>query len=87
MPTTGDNQLETQICFPRLPLAVYREIAAHLRQVEGVEADLLPQTSPQFDYNDSQVGGLKIQYPENADPTCRQRVEQILSYYKNRYGS
>lgn len=76
-----------QISFPQLPLAVYRELAAHLRQVEGVEPYLIPQQSREFDYNDSQIEGVQIQFPENADATCRQRVDQILAYYRNRYCS
>ena len=87
MQTAGEEKLHYQIRFPGLPLAVYREIAAHLRQVEGVETELLPQQSQQFDYHQSQIGGLLIRYPENATPACRQRVEQILAYYKNRYGA
>ncbi|NEO75092.1 hypothetical protein [Moorena sp. SIO4G3] len=76
-----------QISCPGLPLAVYREVAAHLRQVTGVKADLLPQTSQQFDYNQSQVGGLWIEYGETTDKVERERVKQILSYYQNRYGA
>jgi len=45
---------------------VYREIAAHLRQVEGVETGLYPSQAEQFDYNQSQVGGLWIQYSQTA---------------------
>ncbi|EGJ31751.1 MULTISPECIES: hypothetical protein [Moorena] len=79
--------LRYQISCPGLPLAVYREVAAHLRQVTGVDADLLPQTSQQFDYNQSQVGGLWIEYAETADKLETERVKQILSYYQNRYGA
>jgi hypothetical protein len=67
-----------------LPLAVYREVAAHLRQVEGVEVSLIPQTSPQFDYNASQIGGLQIEYPAAANSEIKERVAQILAYYSNR---
>jgi hypothetical protein len=66
-----------------LPLAVYREVAAHLRQVTGVEADLLPQTSPDFNYADSQVGGMTIRFAPDSD---RQRLQQILDYYGDRFG-
>ena len=76
-----------QIRCPGLPLAVYREVAAHLRQVKGVEAGLLSQTSQQFDYNQSQVGGLWIQYGDTVDAESRERVNQILAYYQNRYGT
>ncbi|HIK54399.1 MAG TPA: hypothetical protein IGS37_04455 [Synechococcales cyanobacterium M55_K2018_004] len=72
---------------PRLPLAVYREVEAHLRQVSGVNAGLLPQTSQTFDYSLSQVGGLWIEYTEAANDHARRRVEQILLYYGDRYGA
>ncbi|MBE9004630.1 hypothetical protein IQ259_06160 [Fortiea sp. LEGE XX443] len=72
--------------FAGLPLAVYREIAAHLRQVEGVEAGLIPQSSKQFDYNQSQINGLWISWSSNSRPASRQRVQQILAYYHSLYG-
>lgn len=75
-----------EVEFARLPLAVYRELAAHLRQVDGVNSGLIPQTSQQFDYNQSQIGGLWIEYTPESSPESRQRVEQILAYYENRYG-
>ena len=80
------KQLRYQIRCTGLPLAVYREVAAHLRQVKGVEAGLIPQTSQQFDYNESLVGGLWIQYADASDLQGRERVNQILAYYQNRYG-
>lgn len=87
MQTQQDGKLKYEIRFPGLPLAVYREIAAHLRQVEGVETDLYPATSEQFDYNQSQVGGLWIQYTPIADSESQELVDQILAYYQNRYGA
>ncbi|MFN6483526.1 MULTISPECIES: hypothetical protein [unclassified Nostoc] len=74
-----------KIEFAGLPLAVYREIAAHLRQVEGVEVDLISQSSQQFDYNQSQIGGLSLSWAANSGLESRQRVNQILAYYQNRY--
>ena len=79
-------ETKEKIEFANLPLAVYREIAAHLRQVPGVEVDLIPQSSPQFDYNQSQIGGLHISWAANSTSESRQRVQQILAYYQNRYG-
>lgn len=76
-----------QLYCPGLPLAVYREVAAHLRQVVGVDVVLLPQTATQFDYRQSQVGGLQIQYAEEINPRDQARIEQILSYYGDRYGA
>ncbi|RCJ15494.1 hypothetical protein A6S26_34410 [Nostoc sp. ATCC 43529] len=78
-------ETKEKIEFPGLPLAVYREIAAHLRQVEGVEIDLIPQSSQQFDYNQSQIGGLGLSWTTNSTLESRQRVNQILAYYQNRY--
>ena len=87
MQTRQDNRLKYEVQFPGLPLAVYREIAAHLRQVEGVETGLYPAQFQQFDYNQSQVGGLWIQYAQTASSESRERVDQILAYYQNRYGA
>ncbi len=87
MQTRQENRLKYEIQFSSLPLAVYREIAAHLRQVEGVETGLYPAQFQQFGYNQSQVGGLWIQYAQTAGLESRQRVDQILAYYQNRYGA
>lgn len=70
----------------RLPLAVYREVVAHLSQVTGVEVGLLPQTATVFDYTLSQVGGLWLAYTSAANPESERRVGQILNYYGDRYG-
>ncbi len=69
-----------------LPLAVYREVAAHLQQVEGVQAELVWQQSQQFDYPLSQIDRMQIQYPQDFSIANRQRMEQILAYYSDRYG-
>jgi hypothetical protein len=80
-------ETKEKIEFPGLPLAVYQEIAAHLRQVEGVEVSLIPQSSPQFDYNQSQISRLEISWMPNFNSESRQRVKEILAYYQNRYGA
>ena len=80
------NKIQYEVEFPRLPLAVYREIAAHLRQVPGVEAGLTSQQSQDFDYLQSQVGSLCIEYSETATSAAQERVEQILAYYQQKYG-
>jgi hypothetical protein len=74
-----------RLCWPKLPLAVYREIAAHLQQVEGVTVTLLPQQSTQFDYELSQVGGLQISVAGDSDST-RTKISNILQYYRSRFG-
>jgi hypothetical protein len=85
MQTGQDSKLKYEIRFPNLPLAVYKEIAAHLRQVDGVETGLSAQTSQQFDYNQSQVGGLWIEYAPTVGSESRELVDQILAYYQNLY--
>ncbi|MGB3649754.1 MAG: hypothetical protein WBA41_00890 [Rivularia sp. (in: cyanobacteria)] len=75
-----------KIVLKDLPLAVYREIAAHLGTVAGIEVGLIPQNSQEFDYNLSQVGGLWIDYAPNSNSQTRQWVKQILGYYQHRYG-
>lgn len=80
------TETREKIEFAGLPLAVYREIAAHLRQVDGVEVSLIPQSSPQFDYHQSQIAGLWLSWMANAGVASRQRVQQILAYYQNLYG-
>ena len=72
-----------QLCSPGLPLAVYREVAAHLQQITGVEVELLRQQSIEFDYTQSQVAGIRIRHQEY--PECYARVEQVLGYYGDRY--
>ncbi|MEI6443170.1 MAG: hypothetical protein WCO29_08600 [Nostocales cyanobacterium ELA583] len=73
--------IREQIEFAGLPLAVYREIAAHLRQVEGLEVGLIPQTSLEFDYNQSQISGLWISWTPTAGAESREMFKQIVAYY------
>jgi hypothetical protein len=68
-----------------MPLAIYREMAAHLQQVEGIKTELIPQSSPQFDYLQSQVEGLRIEYGANFQESNQERVKQILDYYASFY--
>ena len=79
-----------QITCPRLPLAVYREIVAHLRQVEGVDAKLIMRSlqhdpREKFDYAQSQVLALQILPQANLSADAQQRVNQILEYYAQVY--
>ncbi|MDH6089530.1 hypothetical protein [Umezakia ovalisporum] len=80
------QEKQEKVELPGLSLAVYREIAAHLRQVEGIEVCVIPQASAEFDYNESQISGLWICWQPNSTTESRQRVEQILGYYRQRYG-
>lgn len=79
--------MKYQVRCAGLPLAVYREVAAHLRQVEGVQTMLVTQQSQQFDYAQSQTDSLWIEYAENLPAVAQKRIQQILTHYSNRYGS
>ncbi len=74
------------LSIERLPLAVYYEIAAHLRQLSGIQVEILPQTNPDFDYLQSQVGGLSINCSK-LSVVDRTKVTEIIEYYHNRYGA
>lgn len=80
------EKVEYRLRSLRLPLAVYREVATHLRQIDGVETGLLPQTAKEFDYLQSQVGGLWIRYPTTTTEICQPQIEAVLAYYGDRYG-
>ena len=87
LPIIRQNQ---QLTCPQLPLGVYREVAAHLRQVEGVKTSLIMRSldgepTAKFDYYQSQVAALEINYPENMPEGDRERVSAILGYYAKRY--
>jgi len=80
-------QQKQTIIYPRMPLAIYRELASHLEQVQGVETDLTPQQFQQFDYHQSQIGSLEINYTETFQESDRTLVTAILDYYAQRHGS
>lgn len=79
------KKLRYQVRSPGLPLATYREVVAHLRQVHGVDAGLLPQTTQEFEYLQSQAGGLWLQYPADQAEQCQAQIEAILTYYGQRH--
>jgi hypothetical protein len=79
------TQKET-IAYPQFPLAVYREVSAHLQQVEGVKTVLIPQSSAQFDYAQSQIEAIQIEYPVDLSNQEKQYLEAILDYYAQKYG-
>ncbi|MEL6495509.1 MAG: hypothetical protein AAFQ41_10360 [Cyanobacteria bacterium J06623_7] len=88
--STTERETTHQIFCPQLPLAVYREVAAHLRQVAGVHTSLImrslkPDPQEQFDYYQSQVAALAITYDGNFATADKSKVETILDYYAQRY--
>ncbi|MEB3342820.1 hypothetical protein [Okeania sp.] len=87
METRKHKQQRFELSCQGLPLAVYREVAAHLRQVDKVQVGLFPPPSSEtFDYNKSQVGGLWLEYAEDAEDAIRQKVDRILLYYEEIFG-
>ncbi|MEL4895890.1 hypothetical protein [Crocosphaera sp. Alani8] len=76
---------QEKITYPCLPLAIYRELAAHLRQIQGVTTELVSQQSQQFDYNQSQIDHINIRYPLTLSLSEKQRLEEILDYYAQTY--
>jgi hypothetical protein len=90
--STTNQTTSKRLTCPQLPLAVYREVAAHLRQVQGVDTSLIMRSlehDPQekFDYYQSQVAALEITYIKEIAETDKQRVLEILDYYAQRYTS
>jgi len=85
------KQKSIQLTCPNLPLGVYREVAAHLRQVDGVQTNLLIRPtdhddSQKFDYYQSQVAALQIECETDIAEDFPKQVESILDYYAQRYG-
>ena len=85
MPQINLKLKRQQLASPQLPLAIYREIVAHLRQLEGVDANLLPQKATDFDYLQSQVGGLWIESDLDSNPQAQTQIDSILEYYAQKY--
>lgn len=79
--------MKYRVRFRGLPLMIYREVAAHLCQVEGVRVELVPQQACEFHYNQSQIDSVWIQYPDAAPAEVPARIQQILTYYSDRYGN
>lgn len=85
MSQTIIQEKRKKLTCPRLSLAVYREIVAHLRQIDGVSAGLVEQTAKEFDYLQSQVGGLWLEYFPRDDR--EEQIKSILTYYELKYDS
>lgn len=76
----GDRR---QISYkPEITLAMYRELASHLEQVDGVSVELIWQGDREFSYLGSQIAGLYLNFA-NALPQQQDLVENILNHYGN----
>jgi hypothetical protein len=90
--STTNQATKKQLTCHQLPLAVYREVAAHLRQVVGVDTSLIMRSldhDPQekFDYYQSQVAAIEISYVADIPETNMFMVSKILDYYAQLYAS
>lgn len=68
---------------PDIALAVYRELASHLEQIDEVNVALFWQESTEFSYLGSQIGGFWLSYPQNLSAQSHVLVENVLNYYGN----
>jgi hypothetical protein len=89
-PKTGSTlrpERQYRVVNPQLPLAVYRELVAHLQQVNRVRATLVEQSATTFDYALSQIESIEIRHPQDLSIEDQQLIEKILGYYGDRFGS
>jgi len=66
---------------PDIALAMYRELASHLEQVENVNAELFWQESTEFSYLGSQIGGMWLAYPHSISEQSQTLINKILNHY------
>jgi hypothetical protein len=66
---------------PEITLAMYRELAAHIEQIQGVIVELFSQDSKEFNYLGSQIGGMWLTYPQEITIENRELISRILNYY------
>jgi len=64
--------------YRHLPLAVYREIAAHLQCISGVKTQLVESQDPEFNYLSSQIAFMVVQQESEESQI---RVKQVLDSY------
>ena len=88
--SSSEHKEQQRLTCSKLPLAVYREVAAHLRQVEGVDTRLIMRSvehdpTEKFDYYQSQVAAIEISYDDKILVREREIVQDILDYYAQRY--
>lgn len=77
VPTDGIRE-RFAVRYDGMALAVYREIAAHLRCISGVEVELEWNRSTPFRYTDSQIGAMWVQLGSQTD---EEQVRRVLDHY------
>ncbi len=68
-----------------MPLGVYREVAAHLQQIQGVTVAFLAPIDREFSYLESQVGGLEITLTDRFNDRDRILLDRLLDDDSQRY--
>lgn len=68
---------------PDIALAMYRELASHIEQIENVTAELFWQESNQFSYLGSQIGGMWLTYDQMISAQSQVLIKKILNHYGN----
>ncbi|MDB9496136.1 hypothetical protein PN441_17755 [Spirulina major CS-329] len=79
--------MKKRLSCKALSLALYQEVAAQLRQVQGVlsvEIELQEETA--FDYAHSQVGALLLTLSDDLPPASDLQLQTILDYYAQSFG-
>ncbi len=66
---------------PDIALAMYRELASHIEQIENVNAELFWQESTEFNYLGSQIGGMWLTYPQSIPEQSQFLIKNILNHY------
>ena len=64
---------------------MYRKIAAHLQQFEGVTVSFLTPNNRGFSYTESQLGGLEFMGANLLTDGDKIRIDRLLNYYADRY--
>jgi hypothetical protein len=68
---------------PDIALAMYRELASHIEQIEDVTTELFWQESTDFSYLGSQIGGMWMSYPHSLPEKSQVLIKNILNHYGN----
>ncbi len=66
---------------PDIALAMYRELASHIEQIDDVNAELFWQESTEFSYLGSQIGGMWLTYPQSLSEQSQVLIKNILNHY------
>jgi hypothetical protein len=79
--TNHNRKFRVTYGSPQLPLAMYRELEAHLNQVEAIATALVWADHQEFNYADSQIDSIWISFAEIVSDRSYVLVESILNHY------